>query len=311
MTAGWVAGSVRARALSRRRIGAARARALARAADLNAALIDLEQTPYHRGAHRGQTLAEAQHGVAATLLWHYRVLAGWLPQSGTELVRVISGGFEIANVDELLQRLGGQPTEPEFRLGALATAWPRLAGATSVGELRALLAASPWGDPGAESSAAVRTGMRLAWAARVCGVASEALPWAAAGAALLVARERFANPEDDARGAPAPTLDRSRSLLGPRALEAATLQAFIEALPATAAWAFHSVEQPGDLWRAEGRWWARVEHDGFALLARSGFSPRPVLGALVVLAADAWRLRAALELAARGGQYAEVLDALA
>jgi hypothetical protein len=54
-----------------------------------------------------------------------------------------------------------------------------------------------------------------------------------------------------------------------------------------------------------------VERDGVALLHQSGFGPDVPLGAAAVLAADAWRLRAALELAARGGAGSEVFDAVA
>jgi hypothetical protein len=44
-----------------------------------------------------------------------------------------------------------------------------------------------------------------------------------------------------------------------------------------------------------------VDQDGRELLRRSGFGPQPVVGAVAVLSADAWRARGALELAARGG----------
>jgi len=83
-------------------------------------------------------------------------------------------------------------------------------------------------------------------------------------------------------------------------------------LPARARWALEGATDPDELWRGEARWWSRVERDGFALLGeRSGFGSAPVLGAVAVLAVDAWRVRAALELAARGGRPLEVFDALA
>jgi hypothetical protein len=61
------------------------------------------------------------------------------------------------------------------------------------------------------------------------------------------------------------------------------------------------IDQIQDLWRGEAAWWHRVEGDGFALLRGSGYDRKPVVGALAVLAVDAWRVRAALETAARGG----------
>jgi hypothetical protein len=69
------------------------------------------------------------------------------------------------------------------------------------------------------------------------------------------------------------------------------------------------IDQPTDLWRAETVWWRRVEADGFALL-RKGSSQRPLIGAVAVLAADAWRVCAALELSDRGGAPLEAFDAL-
>lgn len=62
------------------------------------------------------------------------------------MLRILAGGFEIANVDEHVRGLHGESTEPPFRLGALAAAWSRLARAPSLAELRAVLSASIWGD---------------------------------------------------------------------------------------------------------------------------------------------------------------------
>ena len=126
MSAGWVAGSVRARALARRRLGPSGARRLAASASLADALRALAGTPYGAAEMPGQTLAGAQHAIAAAVLWDLRVLAGWLPRDGVRLLRTLAGWFELANVDELLQTMAGRPAGGEFRLGALATAWPQL-----------------------------------------------------------------------------------------------------------------------------------------------------------------------------------------
>ncbi len=64
MSAGWVAGSVRARAFVRRRMGAAGTRRLAACPSLGDALQLLAATPYGANIRRGQALAAAQHEVA-------------------------------------------------------------------------------------------------------------------------------------------------------------------------------------------------------------------------------------------------------
>jgi hypothetical protein len=293
MTAAWVAGTTRARSLARRRAGLGAARRAASSRTLEEALAALGSTPYRHDLRAGQSLGEAQHAVLAMLLWHVRVLAGWLPGTGTAALRALSGWFEIANLDALL--FGG----PFFDLGAMSTAWPRLRNAP---DLRRALAASPWRDPGAGDTRGIRLGMRIRWARRVAAVSPDARPWAAGALALLVARERFA----DERPLPEPSAD----LLGRDAAGADDLTEFGRRLPADAAWALYGTETPGDLWVAETRWWARLERDGHALLADARLDLGPVLGAVAVLAADARRVRAALELASRGGQPLEVFDAV-
>lgn len=296
MSAGWVAGSVRARALGRRRLGTAGARALAASTSLAEATELLARSRYGHRVRQGGGLAEAQRGVADTLLWQLRVLAGWLPAAGAELLRRLASWFEIANVDEHLRALHGWPAEPPYRLGTLATAWPRLAAAGSVEQLRAALAASPWGDPG-PGERDIQLGMRLAWAERVAVRAPVAQTWAAAGAALLVARERFA------RGIRLPEAGEAVAvrLLGRAAMAAGSLAELAGALPATARWVVTDLRDPAGLWAAEVRWWRRLRTDAEQLLAGSGFGPDQVVGAVGSLAADAWLVRGALEVAARGG----------
>jgi hypothetical protein len=210
------------------------------------------------------------------------VLAGWLPPRGAELLRVLAGGFEIANVDELLRRLDGLPAEPEFRLGTLASSWSRLWGATSRTELRQRLATSVWGD-GRRVAPQYQLSMRLTWAGRIAATLGQAQGWAAGAAALLVARERFAADTAPQVAALAP----ARPLLGSAVLDATSLPDLAQRVPASARWALAGVDQPEQLWRAEFRWWSRVERDGFGLLGRSGFTELPVLGALAVLGSDA------------------------
>jgi hypothetical protein len=233
------------------------------------------------------SLAAAQHAVAATLLWDLRVLAGWLPSDGVALLRVLACWFEIANVDELLRALTDRPAGPEFRLGALATAWPRLATARTVTELRRNLAASPWGDPGGDSILDIQLGMRTRWGARVAASGDRARAWALAASALLPAGA----PGGSALTA-VPNARRPGRLLGG---------------PLHSPTATGPVAEP---WQAEAAWWRRVEADGLVLLRSAGPDSGPALGAVIVLAADARRVRAALELAARGGAPVEAYDAL-
>jgi len=274
MSAGWAAGCVRARALVRSRMDTGIARRLAACGSLAEALHLLAVTPYGANIRRDSTLAAAQHEVAGTLLWDLRVLAGWLPRDGVRLLRTLGGWFEIANVDELLQSIAGRPAGPEFRLGALATAWPRLAQATNAGELRTALAASAWQDPGQQTAGAIRLGMRVRWAARIAELGEPARTWAAGAAALLVPGEMAAP------------------------------------VPARARWVLAGITSPDGLWRAETTLMARVERDGLRLLHAPGLDSGVVLGAVAVMAYHAWRIRAALELAARGGTPVEAYDEL-
>ncbi len=307
MSAGWVAGSVRARAFVRRRMGAAGTRRLAACPSLGDALQLLAATSYGPNVKRDQDLAAAQHEVASALLWNLRVLAGWLPREGVQLLRTLGAWFEMANVDELLQSIAGQPVGAEFRLGALATAWPQLRQAASLGELRAALAVSAWGDPGHQTAQAVRLGMRARWAARVAELDDPALTWAAGAAALLVAGERFAA----GRAVDPAVMDGALRLLGAAVGQAATLGELAGGLPTQARWVLAGITSPAGLWRAEAALMSRVEEDGVRLLRTSSLSRDVVLGAVAVMACDAWRVRAALELAARGGAPLEAYDELA
>lgn len=307
MSAGWAAGSARARAIARRRVGAERARQIAASDSLETALRLLASGPADRGAHPGQTLAAAQDSVTGAVLWDMRVLAGWLPPGGGQLMRPLAGWFEIANIDEKLQQLAGRPAGRYFELGALATAWSRLRNADSVADLRAALANSAWKDPGGDSERALRVGLRARWAGRVAALGEPASDWAAGAVALLLAGERFAD-----GGTLQPALrNAAAGLLGERSADAASIAELRDSLPRRLAWALAGVTSPADLWQGEAAWWCRVERDAVALVRTAALDFRPVLGAAVVLAADARRVRAALELAARGGRPLEAYDAVA
>jgi hypothetical protein len=304
MSARWVAGSVRSQAMARRRLGGETIRVLAGSRGIAEAVQALATSTYGARLRPHDDLAAAQRAVVETVLWNLRVLAGWLPAPGTEALRALAGWFEIANVEERLRVLAGEPADPPFRLGHLGVAWPRLAACTSRTELRSTLAGSAWGDPGGETPREILLGMRLAWAERVAARVPAAASWARAGAAVLLARPSVAGRLPERPGAAA-----SR-LLGARAAAAASIPELAAALRPPVRWVLAGVAEPADLWTAEARWWRRVATDAVGLLAADGFGPGPATGAAALLAADARLVCAALEAAARGGAT-EAFDAVA
>lgn len=306
MGAGCVAGVTRAKAMLSRCLGVSGARDVAAFPTLDEAVRYLGTTPYRRFLEAEAPLAEAQRAATCALLWHLRVLAGWQPRAGAGAVRLLAAGFEIANVDDHMRSLSGADTPLPYRLGGLATAWPRLAKARTHAEVRATLTASAWGDPGGESPAAVAVGMRIAAAARTASAVPSAGRWTAGRTALLVAREVFVNQ----RRLTEPSERRAARLLGWQALRATSFPHFRRHLPEAVRWAMDGIDTEADLWRAETRWWTQFERDGSALVHSARLDVTPVVGAVAVLSTDAWRVRAALELAARGGRPMEALDVL-
>lgn len=344
MRSDWVAASVRARSMAQRRAGAGTCRTIAAAPGLQAALDRLAGTVYGEELHAAQTLAEAHRATRRTILWQLRVLAGWLPAGGTRLIRSAAAVFEADNIltlDLLLRRREAPATvsgtaAPEtgrqaakesgradragdadryFALGGLATAWPRLQTAATSEELQSALAASPWGDPGPEPARS--DVLTVVWLRRLTAEAAAVRPWAAGAAALICARlllvDRTA-PPDRLVTLLRPLLGTAWSSAGalePRTSETLTPDGLRGILPPAAAQALAGVGQTADLWRAEAALAVRVETDGFALLRAGLPGPDVVLGAMAVLAADAWRVRAALAAAAVNAGSSEVLDAVA
>ncbi|KZM74714.1 hypothetical protein [Nocardia terpenica] len=300
MSAGWVAGTVRAAGLSERRLGAA-VHDLAAAGSLAAAQQILAASPYRRDVRPGASLADTEHAVAAATLWQLRVLAGWQPRTGARMIRSLAGGFERANIVALAATLTGAPPQPMFELGALRWAWPHLRTARSLPDLTVALGNSPWGAPGGDTVADIADALAIAWASRVAADVPHAAAWAAGAVALLVARRRFVQ----ARPLPEPITRQARHLLGIPALAAAELPGFGAGLPPAARWALDGVEAVDDLWRAEFRWWSRVDRDGRNLLSDNRFGPAYAIGAVAALTADAWRVRAALQIAAGAGSVAD------
>ena len=309
MKGAWVAGGVRARLLAaERRLGRDGAMRVATSGSLPAALVLLAESPYRRGVRLDLDLAGAQRAIAATTLFHLRLIAGWLPREAIPPLRSLAAWFELANLEDRLAYLSGGPLSQPFELGSLAVAWPRAALAGTPDELVAVAAGSAWGDPRGSTLAERRLGLRLAWARRVLADVPEARAWASGALALVVARELYVvgRPVEHLSARPIPAL-------GPHWHRAVTFDRFAASLPAHAAWALAGIASPRELWRAEARWWARVEADASALL-RGELSGRPlVVGVTALLAADGWRTSAALAAAARGGLpgIAEAFDAVA
>jgi hypothetical protein len=306
MSARSVGAVVRARAAASRRVGAGRVPSLAASSGLQEALSQLATGPYGHDVRPGQPLSRAQHEVYATLLWNLRVLAGWLPPEGAQAMRLLAGWAEIANVEALLRQLDGErDLPPAYRPGSLATAWPRLAASTDRAGLRRELAATAWGDPGGEDDHAITLVLRLVWAARVRSGVPAASGWAAGAAALVLALDLCAGPHPH----DATVTAAVARLLGREAAAATTLPELRGALPSSARWALAGCDSPEDLWRAEVAWWLRVERDATTMTSSSSFDLTPVVGVVALLAVDAWRVRAALQLADRGGA-AEAIHAV-
>jgi hypothetical protein len=316
MSGAWVAGTTRSRALAKRRLGRVGARRLAALPSARAAIAAVAAGPYGHDVRAGDDLVTAQHAVGASLLWNLRVLAGWVPRDGVEALRTLAAWFEIDAIDGLVHALTAgdahdahdapDPGPPPYRLGSLGTAWPHLWDATSLGDLRERLARSAWGDPGGDGPWEIQLAVRLAWALRVADEVPPARAWAAGGTALLVAREVVV----PHRPLPDRLLPAAEALLAPGVTAAADVPAMAAALPRTAAWALAGVRLPADLWTAETAFWRRVEADGLRLARSPRFGLEPVVGTVAALAVDAWRVRGALTLAARGATAPEVLDAL-
>jgi hypothetical protein len=300
--------------LARRRLGPDACKRLAACGSLADALAMLDETAYRIAPERvprastdsRQALDMAQRAVSEELLWDLRVLAGWLPRGGTAMMRALAGWFEIANITERLRELDTGTPGQYFELGALATAWPRVRGLTSLADLRMALAASAWDDPGGDETAAIEVGLRAMWARRIAALGEPARTWAAAAVVLLLASERFAAGRPDN-----PALRSAAAALLGRAAAAGTLDELAASLPRRLSWVLSQRTAPDGLLRNEAIWWRRVDQDGLKLLGAKGYGRAPVIGTAVVLAADARRVASALEIAARGGDSVEAFYAVA
>ncbi len=295
MKPAWTAGVTRARLLLSRRIGPGLASTVAGSSSLADGLAALASSAYGERARAGQALAAAERGLADTLLWHLRILAGWLPAAGAALVRALAGWFEVANIDARLAALAGDGREPApFALGTLATAWGAADQARTIEDVADAVAGSAWALPRARSPAELAIGLRVAWGRRVAESAPDAADWVAGAMALLAARELLV-----AHGSAHAEQLRRYPGIDDRVLRASTLAALRDALGARAGWALGTITEPDELWRAELAWWDRVE-EGSRLLLRRSDDEAVVLAAVALLAVDAQRTARALRSAAQG-----------
>jgi len=302
---GWAAAAVRARLLASRRVGRHGARALASAPSLPDAVRAVAASPYGRDVGADMDLVDAQRRARATALWNLRVLAGWLPPGASDLLRVLAAGHEIANLEAHVDQLAGATSPPPFELGALSTAWPRARTTRSVEELRAVLAASPWGDPDTGERGALAAALRLTWARRVTDLVPELRRWARAGAAVVVAEERFGQGRDLSRSAAV----EAGWVLGP-GWAAPTIEAFVAGLPSETRGVFADVDGDPDVWRARAAWWRELGRASARELRRATTGRAVVAWSAVLLLVDAHEVAAGLEAVQWGAAGLEVFDAL-
>jgi len=290
--------------MSHRTAGRAGAASIAACSDLATALTQLQSSPYARDLQPSHDLADAQRAIASTLLWNVRVLAGWVPANGVGMLRIAMAWFEILNLETRLRGTDRRPASPPFEMGSLAST-PGGAETVTKDNVLERLRTTWWGQPSDDSLWAIGLTMRSRLVDRASSAVPGASAWAAGAAALIVAREQVVAGNQ----LPPDVRHNLARTLGEPALEAQSVDELRERLPNRASWVLDDVASPQDMWRAESGWWARVEADGRELLRRSSVGPEPVVGAVAVMAADAWRVRAALHAAALGGAR-EAFDAL-
>lgn len=292
MIADWVAASVRARGMAQSRVGRGGCDRVAASQDFDTAVALLAGSVYGGRLAGVTTLGEAQRAVNTTILWRLRVLAGWMPASGTQLLTAAAAGFEVDNIVALAQRLHGRKdANAPYDLGALATAWPTVRTATSLADLWTALRESRWGDVGALADPdPLADILTAAWLQRLMVAAPPVQPWAMTAFVLIAARTLFVDHAEPAA--------RFAQIVRPSIAEAwrstHDLTTFSAALPRSARAVIGDNQSPAQLWRAEMRLVTRVEDDGARLLRSSLPGADVILGAVALLAVDAWRVRAAL-----------------
>ncbi len=307
MSVGWVAATVRGRALLRGTLGNAGAREIAGQPTWDDARGRLTGTGYGPRLAPDADRVSARRTTVEATLWQLRVLAGWLPPGGTSLARLAAAPVEIANIEGHLATLTGAEGPAPMPLGSLGVAWPRAADAASPEQLRGMLARSVWGDPGGSDRPALAVGLRVAWARRVSRAAPLAVPWAAGAVAMLVAREQlaFGRPVGEMTGR------QVDLVLGHGWRDPSSVTDLAGRLPDRARWVLDGIGSSAELWRAEVALLHRVLADAQPAATSGRYGRDSVAAVLGLLMIDLWRTLSAIEAAGRGRAATEVLDALA
>ena len=110
------------------------------------------------------------------------------------------------------------------------------------------------------------------------------------------------------RGLPSPARLWASRVIGTAALPAPTVAELRASAPADARWVLAGLTQASELWKAEARWWARVGREASSLSRKATPGVKTLIGAVALMARDAWQVRFALELADLGGRPLEILD---
>ncbi|MGA7271874.1 MAG: hypothetical protein WB239_12450 [Acidimicrobiia bacterium] len=280
MRPGWVSGALRGRMLASRRLDPGSRHALENARGLGASLGVLASTTYAHRLHPGMTLEEAQRQVGETTLWHLRVLAGWLPPGGGEDIGVVAGWFEMHNMIDHFAAIALSSAAPgPYRLGGLGTVWRKVVDTRTLEEARAILAVSDWGNPGEGDFLHMVRGVRVGWGRRLSETFEDQSHWGAGYMAIELAKDLFLQPQISGRRLRWP-MDK------PSEMSAPSMPDLVRALPPEASWVLKGSEDPGELWRAEDRWWARVARDSETMVFDRDLGRNTVIGASMALLAD-------------------------
>jgi len=306
MTIGWVAPAIRGEALVRRLIGVRGALSLAEA-DWPGARRALSSSMYGADLPADASRAQARRTAMEATAWQLRVLAGWVPPGRSAIPRLFAAPMEIANIEGRLAEIEGRDSHRPIRLGSLVVVWPRVAAATSAGQIRASLATSVWGDPGGVEPSTISLALRIGLARRLSVQLPQFTDWARGAMAVLVAREQygFARPINQTTSR---AVDR---FFGRRWRQASSVSSLRETVPKSAAWPLDGVESAADLWRAELAFVHRVAGDAEHLTARGRYDESTLVGVMALLLVDLWRVLAAVEVAGRRPIPREVFDAVA
>ena len=291
----WVAVSVRARAMAQQRVGAGGANRIAASGSLGNALTLLAPSIYGQRFATASSLIGYQHDISATILWQLRVLAGWIPAGGGGLTRAAAAGFELRNIAQCAQQIiSHSAPETRFDLGTLGTAAAQFQAATMMTELEQILRRSSWGDAGhPQTIGALVDTLTISWLRRLAATAPASRDWAQYATVLVAARTVLVDGHKPERR----LVELTRPFIGTEWSHATNLTVFSKALPRSCSAIIEGVTSPDELWRAEARLGVIIEADAMRLLRDPLPGPDIVLGALAVLAVDAWRLRAAIALA--------------